>query len=52
VKRFAVVLCVVACRWPTGGQSELPPLVLQLAELKRNIKTRLESSLRTSNFPD
>jgi hypothetical protein len=41
VKRFVVALCVLAYGWPASSQSELPPRVLQLAELKRNIKTRL-----------
>ena len=41
MKRFVVALCVLASGWPARTQSELPPRVLQLAELKRNIKTRL-----------
>ena len=41
MKRFVVALCVLASGWPASSQSELPPRVLQLAELKRNIKTRL-----------
>ncbi len=41
VKRFVAALCVLAYEWPASAQSELPPRVLQLAELKRNIKTRL-----------
>lgn len=41
MKRFVNALCVLACVWPASAQSELPPRVLQLAELKRNIKTRL-----------
>ena len=41
MKRFVVALCVLASGWPASTQSELPPRVLQLAELKRNIKTRM-----------
>jgi hypothetical protein len=42
MRRFVVAFCVLASGWPANGQSELPPRVLQLAELKRTIKTRLE----------
>lgn len=41
MKRLVVQLCVLAYGWPASAQSELPRQVLQLAELKRNIKTRL-----------
>jgi hypothetical protein len=41
VKRFVAALCVLSYGWPASAQSALPPRVLQLAELKRNIKTRL-----------
>jgi hypothetical protein len=41
VKRSVIALCLLAYGWPASTQSELPPRVLQLAELKRNIKTRL-----------
>jgi len=41
VKRLVVALCLLVSGWLASTQSELPPRVLQLAELKRNIKTRL-----------
>ena len=41
MKRFVVELCVLAYGWPASTQPELPPRVLQRAELKRNIKTRM-----------